>query len=109
MRNRYLKARLSSLEYRRLAEMADRAGLTRSEYIRVLISREESASRIDDILLKIESRLSSEESSNFSSLEPVVVETLYLLRELTSERNAQVLSRVNYKLDQVFGQGRLRV
>ena len=89
--------------------MADRAGLTKSEQIRVFISREEDASRIEDVLDQIQSTLSSQNSTSLTKLEPLILETLLLLRELTSERNAQVLSRVNHKLDQLYGHGRVRL
>jgi hypothetical protein len=108
MRNRSIKARLSAAEDRRISAMADRAGLTKSEFVRILISREEDSSRIDDVLDQIKSTLSSQNATSLTNLEPLIFETLLLLRELTSERNAQVLSRVNHKLDQVYGQGRVR-
>jgi len=110
-RTRSIRARVSPEEHRKLTRMADTAGVTQSEFIRILICREEDASRIEGVLNDISGLLKSQEKSIESNYEidPFVTEAVLILRELAVERHAQVLNTVNIKLDKLFGVGRVRL
>ena len=47
--------------------------------------------------------------SNDSSLYPLIVEVLLLLREFFFERNAQILKKVDENLDKRFGKERTKI
>ncbi len=67
--------------------------------------------RLQDIEQKmIDLQLSHAQDASLSSQEsPLVVEILFLLREFLFERNAQILKKVDEKLERRFGKDRKRV
>jgi hypothetical protein len=108
MKNRHLRARLPQEEYQPLKIAADRAGMTLSEYVRCVLVRDRQALEQEQFLAKIDARLSgvlrAPELKDLAGteLEPLLVETLLLIRELVSERNAQALSRVALQLNVLY-------
>ncbi len=116
MKDQHLRARLPADEYQALKIAADRAGMTVSEHVRCVIARDSLASRQDQFLTRLDARLASvlrppeadpkadpeTENSTNAVLEPLVVELLFLVRELVAERNAQVLGRVGQQLNNLY-------
>jgi len=107
MKNRHLRARLPEEEYRALQAEADAAGLTLSEYVRTLFLRNRQALGQEQFLASIEAKLAvmphaTSAVSTGTELEPLVVESLLLIRELVSERNAQILGRIAHQMNLNF-------
>jgi hypothetical protein len=109
---RYLKARLAEDEYRELVKRADAMGLTVSEYVRLVLARDQQAVGIEAVLSRIESKLTATvvppTTVAADTLEPLLAENLLLVRELAAERNAQVLTRVAQKVNTLYP-GRTRI
>lgn len=117
MRTHYLKTRLTPGENRALLRDADEAGLTVSEYVRTILMREREAISIDRLVARLEQMLSEHAtlaqgnvvSPSRGDAELLLVECVMLLRELSADRNAQILSRVASVMDAKFGKDRVRV
>jgi hypothetical protein len=104
---RYLKARLTTGEYEALKALADAAGLTVSEYVRSVLAKEREAEEIEATLARIEAQLAAPvvlpaTETAGGVLEPLLVESVLLMRELAAERNAQVLARVAQRLNALY-------
>ena len=104
MKTKHLRARLPDSEYELVKVAADKLGLTISEHVRsvlasgrLAIAQEALLDRIDSHLLHRPTAVNS--TQEVQELEPFVVEILLLVRELVSERNAQILSRVSTQLN----------
>lgn len=116
---RHLKARLSEVEYQALVARADQAGLTLSEFARVMLARESERDDQAAVQAEMRAQLAAIAAHCAAAMtpapplqadpDPLLVEVLWLLRELATERNAQALARVSSKLDAVFGRDRSRV
>lgn len=109
MKDRHLRARLPQAEYLDLKSAADGVGLTLSEHVRCVLLRDRQALGQEQFLAKIDARLAAlpqarEADSGNAALEPLVVELLFLIRELVAERNAQVLGRVGQQLNNLYPQ-----
>lgn len=110
MKIRHLRARLPDEEYMALRISADAVGLTLSEHVRNLILRDRQALNQEQFLAKIDARLTAMSrapeavSTGTEQLEPVLVEVLFLVRELVAERNVQVLGRVSSQLNTIYPQ-----
>lgn len=107
MKDRHLRARLPEIEYSKLKTDADAVGLTISEHVRCVLQRDRHALEQEDFLAKIDAKLAcispASESQNLTvDLEPLLVELLFLVRELVAERNAQVLGRVAHQLNNLY-------
>lgn len=111
-KSRYLQARLPNPEYTKLQFQADAAGLSISEHTRRLLARESDAVSTEEALRRIEdalARLSAPAAPTATDSDRLLlVEILLLVRELAADRNAQILFRVNQKLDSQFGAQRVR-
>lgn len=104
MKDRYLRARLPEIEYLDVKIAADRAGLTLSEHVRCVLVRDRQADGQENFLAKISAKLvgftqPQESNSANTAFEPLLVETLLLVRELVAERNAQILGRIAHQLN----------
>ncbi|MET3138205.1 hypothetical protein AAKU61_002571 [Undibacterium sp. GrIS 1.2] len=107
MKDRHLRARLPGAEYTALKIAADLSGLTISEHVRCVLQRDQQALEQGDVLAKIDAKLAciaptSEPQNSTADLEPLLVELLFLIRELVAERNAQVLGRVANQLNSLY-------
>ena len=100
-----LKARLAREEYEALRAQADAAGLTISEQVRVILARDRQAIGVETVLSQVQAML----PARAAHPDPLLVEVLWLLRELASERNAQALIKVGARLDAAFGCDRSRI
>jgi ribosomal protein L12E/L44/L45/RPP1/RPP2 len=119
MKLRHLKARLSEAEYQALVECADAAGLTISEYARTVLARDRERMDVEAVLADIRAQLASAAAASAAAAvttpaalpipDPLLVEVIWLLRELAAERNAQVIGRVTSKLDSAYGRQRTKV
>ncbi|WP_215796674.1 plasmid mobilization protein [Paludibacterium yongneupense] len=117
VRTHYLKTRLSPAENRALSRDADEAGLTVSEYVRTILMREREAVSIDRLVARLDQMLTehatqgrgSEFSTSRGDAELLLVECVMLLRELSADRNAQILSRVSSVMDAKFGKDRAAI
>lgn len=115
----HLKARLTQAEYQALVARADAAGLTISEYARAVLARDRERADIDTVLADMRAQLANAAQVSAATAattqgalqgpDPLMVEAIWLLRELAAERNAQVLSRLASKLDAAFGRERTKV
>jgi hypothetical protein len=104
MKTRHLRARLPDEEYRAIQVSADSAGLTLSEHVRNLILRDRQALSQEQLLVKIDAKLAAicqpfSGQKVSADLEPLIVESLLMIRELVAERNAQVLGRVAHQMN----------
>jgi len=106
MRNKYVKTRVSLEEFQKALVNADSMGLTLSEFVRLCMSREAERVSIEAAIDEVKGMFEKNPSHN---QDPLLVEVALILRELVSENNAQILSRVSRQLDQRFGEGRIRV
>lgn len=109
MKDRHLRARLPEGEYLSIKIAADRSGLTLSEHVRCVLIRDRQALSQEQFLAKIETNLAGithapEAVSSGTELEPLLVEALFLIRELVADRNAQVLGRVAHQLNTLYPQ-----
>ena len=107
MKTRHLRARFPEDEYMALQLAADKEGLTLSEHVRNHFLRDRKALAQEQFLLKIDAKLLSFRQSSASmapslDIEPLLAELLYLIRELVSERNVQVLGRVANQLNTLY-------
>lgn len=107
MKDRHLRARLPEIEYAKLKKDADAIGLTISEHVRCVLLRDRQAFQQEDFLAKIDVKLASissvpELQNPAADSEPLLVELLFLIRELVAERNAQVLGRVASQLNHLY-------
>ena len=67
-------------------------------------------SQLEFISKNLEQAQSSSTNQNFSSLNhSLLIEILFLLREFLFERNAQVLKKVDEKLDHLLGKERKKI
>jgi hypothetical protein len=115
----HLKARLTQAEYQALVARADAAGLTISEYARTVLARDRERVDIEAVLADMRAQLASAAQASAAaaattpaalhSPDPLLVEIVWLLRELAAERNAQALARVTSKLDSAYGRQRTKV
>lgn len=107
MKDKYLRARLSIREYAQLRSLADAAGLTLSDFLRTRILQEAERLNVELAIGQIKEMLAENQLSE-SSLDhnQLLVEAVFLLRELIAERSPQTLSIVGRKLDHRFGVGR---
>lgn len=115
----HLKARLTQAEYQSLIARADSAGMTISEYARTVLARDREHVDIDAVLADMRAQLAAAAQASATAVattraalqgpDPLLVEVIWLLRELAAERNAQVLSRLASKLDAAFGRERTKV
>lgn len=103
-RNRYLKVRVNSDEYKTTMEHASMAGLNMSEFIRTVLDANKQAATIDTILQRLEERLPEKSNNLLEKSEPdlLLVEVLFLVREIVAERNAQILARTAQRLDVMY-------
>ena len=112
---RHLKARLSEPEYQTLVERSDAAGLTISEYARTVLARDRERMDMQDVLADIRAELAASSTAAVTTPaelqrpDPLIVEVIWMLRELMAERNAQALPRLASKLDATYGRERTRV
>lgn len=103
-RNRYLKVRVNTDEYKSTMERASDAGLNMSEFVRTVLDANKQAATVDTILQKIEEHLTVNSNEVFenSKTDPLLVEVLLLVREIVAERNVQTLVRTAQRLDSMF-------
>lgn len=107
MKDRHLRARLPEIEYTKLKIDADAVGLTISEHVRCVLLRDRQAFQQEEFLTKIDAKFAcfspaSAPQNSTTELEALLVELLFLTRELVAERNAQVLVRVANQLNQLY-------
>lgn len=107
MKDRHLRARLPEIEYVKLKIDADEVGLTISEHVRCVLLRDRQALQQEDFLAKIDAKLAcispaSEPQNPTTDFEPLLVELLFLTRELVAERNAQLLGRVAHQINNLY-------
>lgn len=119
MKLRHLKARLSEVEYQTLVKRADAEGMTISEYARAVLARDRVSTDVQTVLADMRTQLATAAQASAAgatttfaasrSPDPLLVEAVWLLRELAAERNAQMLARVTSKLDSAYGRQRSRI
>jgi hypothetical protein len=107
MKNHHLRARLPENEYLLLKVAADKEGLTLSEYVRNVFLRDKQALTQEQLIAKIDVRLSAishipVSEGAVTDYEPQLAELLFLLRELVTERNPQILSRVAQRVNSIY-------
>lgn len=107
MKNRHLRARLPEDEYRALQIDADVVGLTLSEHIRNALLRDRMAHSQEQFIDRLDAKLAMIQhapaaASIGKELEPFLVESLLLIRELVAERNAQALGRTAQHLNKLY-------
>lgn len=100
-----LKARLAREEYEALRAQADAAGLTISEQVRVILSRDRQEIGVETVLTRVQAML----PARAAHPDPLLVEMLWLLRELAGERSPQALIKIGAKMDAAFGRERSRI
>lgn len=108
----YLKVRLTQVEHEALVEHADAASLTISEYARIVFARDRERIDIDEVLASIRAHLAASDAITPTASrppDPLLVETVWLLRELAAERNTETLFRVASKLDSAYGRQRTKI
>lgn len=103
-RNYYLKVRMNADDYKSTKERASEAGLNMSEFVRTVLDANEQASTVNTILQRIEENLPSNSNNLLEKSEhdPLLVEVLFLVREIVAERNAQILARIAQRLDVMY-------
>jgi len=94
-----------------LREAAVQKGVTLTHEIKNRLLKYPRLSKEHDLLEKFENIFTS---SNFkqesnSSLYPLLVEAILLLRGLIIQRDSQILRKVDTELDQLFGKKRMRI
>lgn len=102
-----------------LREEAEEKRLSISDIIRDRISKSKSSFSLDQCFEEILNRLDSLELKvaqfqnpqvqSSGTQDPMAVETLSLLREFLLERNAQVVKKVDEKMEKRFGKDRKKV
>lgn len=107
MKNHHLRARLPDDEYLKLKEDADAEGLTLSEHVRNALLRDRVSFSQEQFMARIDAKLAAIPQSSATAdteinLEPLVVETVLLIRELVAERNAQILGRIAHQLNVLY-------
>ena len=108
MKTRHLRARLPDDEYLALQTSADAVGLTLSEHVRNTILQDRQALTQDRFMAQLELRLNAISrapvavSTDAEKLEPLLVEVLFLIREVVAERNVQVIGRVSGQLNTLY-------
>lgn len=110
-RTRSIRARVSPSEHRKLTKMADRAGVTQSEFVRILISREQDESRIEAAVEDVTNLIKeiADQGQSSGCEQEFLVEVLLIIRELAADKNTQFLTSANLKLDQLFGKERSKL
>lgn len=104
MKDHHLRARLPANEYSAVKSAADQAGLTLSEHVRCVLSRDRQVLEQEQFLKKIDSKFAAlsgtgAQTDRSLKLERLLIEVLLLTRELAADRNAQILARVSAKLN----------
>jgi hypothetical protein len=105
MKDQFLRVRLDADSYARIRADADAAGMTIAEHVRCVVDRDRDLRRREMLVLAVEDRLIASPLASDGraiDIEPIVTETLMLLRELVAERNAQILSRVSQQLNCMY-------
>lgn len=109
MKECHLRARLPGDEYLALKKAADEEGLTISEYVRnvflrdrLALSQEMFLAKIDIMLASISQPPATVNTDSNADLEPLIVESLFLVRELIAERNPQILGRIAQQLNNLY-------
>jgi hypothetical protein len=100
-RRKFLKVAVTLDEYSQLSILADQEGLTLSAYVRKQLADKRQAIETDAALARIEAKLMPA-SESATQLEPLLVESLLLVRELVAERNPQVISRISQRLNSTY-------
>lgn len=100
-RRKFLKVALTPDEYAKLSILADQQGLTLSAYVRKQLADKRQAIEAEAALARIEAKLMPA-SESATQLEPLLVESLLLVRELVAERNPQVISRISQRLNSTY-------
>lgn len=108
IKSSYVRARMPDRLLKRIKHMADAEGLSVSEQTRRMLERESDVIATEDALKRIEEALARLSAPAIDLDRSVLVEILFLVRELAADRNAQILFRVNQKLDSQFGAQRGR-
>lgn len=101
IRRKTLKVAVTPDEYKKLIIAADVDGLTLSSYVRNQLASKQQAIEAETALARIEAKLMPARESS-TQLEPLLVETLLLVRELVAERNPQVISRISQRLNSTY-------
>jgi hypothetical protein len=105
MKDQFLRVRLDAESYARVRAEADAAGLTIAEHVRCMVDRDRDLRRRETLVLAAEDRLIARPLGpdvSASNVEPILMETLMLLREFVAERNAQILARVSVQLNHMY-------
>lgn len=97
-RRKFLKVAVTPDEYSELSILADQQGLTLSAYVRKQLADKRQTIEAEKALARIEAKLQPAKGAP-TELEPLLVESLLLIRELVAERNPQVLPRIANRLN----------
>ncbi len=100
-RRKFLKVAVTPDEYAKLSIEADKQGLTLSAYIRNQLANKQQAIEAVSALARIEAKLLPTRESS-AQLEPLIVESLLLIRELISDKNPQAFGRIANKLNSMY-------
>ncbi len=99
-----LTIRISKGLYKTLKEEAAKSGNSMAELVRQWLEISTSEGSQNFLYSP-----ALEKESNHSTHNPLVVETVLLLRELILQRDSQILRKVDGELDQLFGPERKRI
>ncbi len=104
-RNHMIRVRMNGKEYDTIKTKADERGQTVSDYVRDALAQESTAFDLSQLATELRT-VATTRGTEAGTLEPAIVETLLLLRELTMARDAQILGRVRRQIEARFsGQG----
>lgn len=107
--SRYAKTRLSIAEYVALCARADECGMTVSEYLRKLVENQHEQLDIRAVIQQLEAKLVAQPVAEPGDTEVLLVEVLFLVRELVAVRNAQALSQVAQRVRALYPERRATV
>ncbi|MGV3582860.1 MAG: plasmid mobilization protein [Methylophilus sp.] len=104
-RRKFLKVAVTPDEYAKLSIEADKQGLTLSAYVRNQLTNKQQAVDAEQALARIEAKLQPAKGAS-TELEPLLVESVLLIRELVAEKNPQALPRVANRLNTQYPERR---
>lgn len=102
---KYIKVVVTFDVYTKLCIEADKQGLTISALVRSQLENTKQVIQVEVALARIEAKLQPSKASRLE-LEPLLVESLLLIRELVADKNPQVLPRVASRLNTQYPQRR---
>ena len=104
-KSKFIKVRVSPLEYAAIVKRADVEGLNQSAYVRQQLLQVHEQLDVIEALQAIRDQMRRKEKQPTDPQLELATEAVLLLRELIASRDPQILTKVRAQINQQFQKG----